>query len=143
VVIGMLPFDPFAPLSTLVRSPLRTLAFVPPADVAVSDSDIVVTMDLPGLTSENISIEVVDNALTVRGERRRAQAPEGTEFAHLERGVGRFERSVRLPAGVDPDTVTASLEDGVLSLIVPKPDHVRPKTIRIESGDRPKELATA
>lgn len=139
----MLPFDPFAPLSTLVRPPLRSLAFVPAADVAVSDRDIVLTLDVPGLTSEDVSIEVADNTLVVRGERRRSEAPDGTQYAHLERGVGRFERSVRLPAGVDPDSVTASLESGVLSLIVPRSDHARPRTIRIESGDRAKELTAA
>jgi HSP20 family protein len=139
----MLPFDPFAPLSTLVRPPLRSLAFVPAADVAVSDTDIVLTLDVPGLTSDDVSIEVADNTLIVRGERRRGDAPEGTQYAHVERGVGRFERSVRLPAGVDPDSVTASLENGVLSLIVPRSDHARPRTIRIESGDRAKQLTAA
>jgi HSP20 family protein len=137
----MLPFDPFAPLSTLVGPPLRTVAFVPPVDVAVSDSDVVVTLDLPGLTSDDVSIEVVDDVLTVRGERRRADAPKGTAFAHVERGIGRFERSVRLPAGVDPEAVTASLEHGVLSLIVPKPDDQRPRRIQIEAAERRKELA--
>jgi len=140
---AVLPFDPFAPLSTLVRLPLRTLAFVPAADVAVSDSDIVLTFDLPGLTADDVSIEVVDNTLVVRGERRRADTPEGTEYAHLERGVGRFERSVRLPADVDPDAVTASLENGVLSLIVAKPAHTRPRAIPIDSGERADELAAA
>jgi HSP20 family protein len=137
----MLPFDPFAPLSTIVGPPLRTVAFVPPVDVAVSDSDVVLTMDLPGLTSDDISLEVVDGLLTVRGERRRPESPEGTAFAHVERGVGRFERSVRLPDGIDPATVTASLEHGVLSLIVPKPEDKRRRTIEIETGERAKELA--
>ena len=137
----MLPFDPFAPLSTLVGPPLRTVAFVPPVDVAVSDSDVVLTLDVPGLASEDISLEIVDDVLTVRGERRRGEAPEGTTFAHVERGVGRFERSVRLPAGGDPGAVTASLEHGVLSLIVPKPDHKRARTIQIEAAERTKELA--
>jgi HSP20 family protein len=141
VIPGMLPFDPFAPLSTIVGPPLRAVAFVPPVDVAVSDSDVVLTMDVPGLTSEDISLEVIDGLLTVRGERRRDAAPEGTAFAHVERGVGRFERSVRLPDGVDPDSLTASLENGVLSLIVPKPEHKRPRTIQIETGERAKELA--
>jgi HSP20 family protein len=137
----MLPFDPFAPLSTLVGPPLRTVAFVPPVDVSVSDSDVVLTMDVPGLTSEDISLEVMDDTITVRGERRRGQSPEGTTFAHVERGVGRFERSIRLPEGVDPDAITASLQHGVLSLIVPKPDHKRPRTVEIGTGERAKELA--
>ena len=143
VIPGMLPFDPFAPLSTLVGPPLRTVAFVPPVDVAVSDSDVVLTLDVPGLASEDISLEIVDDVLTVRGERRRGEAPEGTTFAHVERGVGRFERSVRLPAGVDPGAVTASLEHGVLSLIVPKPEAVKPKQVTIGTSKEDRQLETA
>src|SRR4051794_33068312 len=97
---------------------LWTKAFAPPVDIAVSDSDLVITMDLPGFTSDDIAIEVVDDVLTVRGERHRAEVPDGTFFTHTERGVGQFMRTVRLPKGIDPDAVTASLENGVLSLIV-------------------------
>jgi HSP20 family protein len=122
---------------------LWTKAFVPAVDVAVSESDLVITMDLPGFTSEDVALEVVDDTLIVRSERNSAAAPEGTVFTHTERGFGQFARTVRLPAGVDPDAVTASLENGVLSLIVPKPERLRPKEIQIGTGGERKELTAA
>ena len=78
----------------------------------------------------------------VRGERKRPEIGDGTVFAHSERAFGRFERRVKVPAGVDPDAITASMDNGVLSLIVPKPVKER-KTIPIGSGQRELEGATA
>ena len=66
--------DPFAPLVSQFGG---TGAFLPPADVTVSDSDLVLTMDLPGLTAEDLDIELLDGYLTVRGERRRPEVPAG------------------------------------------------------------------
>jgi HSP20 family protein len=139
----MLWNDPFAPLVTQMMS--RSAAFMPPADVMVSDGDLVLTMDLPGLTAEDLEIELHDGYLTVRGERRPPEFGEGTDWAHSERAFGRFERRVRVPDGVDPDKIAASMENGVLSLIVPKPEQAKPKSISIAvgSGEEHKELATA
>ncbi len=123
------PFDAlFAPLGAVGQRPA---AFMPPTDLAVSGGDLVLTMDLPGLRAEDVAIEVRDGHLVVRGERRRPEVAEGTSFAHAERTFGRFERRLKLPDGVDPDTVTASMDEGVLSLIVPQAraaqaaDHLR------------------
>jgi HSP20 family protein len=85
---------------------------------------------------------VQDNELVVRGERKRPELADGTTFAHVERGFGAFERRIRVPRGVDADHITASLDDGVLSLIVPKPEQLKPKTIPIGSGTGQRELET-
>ncbi len=139
----MLQFDPFESFFRPISSGTRTGSFLPPADVAVGDESIVLTLDLPGLAVEDVEIEVLDDTLTVRGERTPVELPEGTTFTHFERGFGRFERTVRLPAGVDPDAVTAKMESGVLTLVVPKPERVKPRQIAVESGSERKELATA
>jgi HSP20 family protein len=136
----MLWNDPFTPLVTQLT---RTAAFLPAADVTVSDGDLVVTMDLPGLTSEDLSIELLDGYLVVRGERTRPELADGTTLAHGERTYGRFERRIKVPEGVDPDAITASMTDGVLSVIVPKPERVQPKTIAIGSGNEQRELEPA
>lgn len=136
----MLWTDPFAPF--LVPA-ARTAAFSPAADVTVSDGDVVLTLDLPGLTAEDLSIELVDDVLTVRGERKRVQLPEGAVWAHAERAFGAFERRIKLPSGVDPDAIMASMEHGVLSLIVPKPERLKRRTISVSTGDEQRELEPA
>ncbi|MCW3011688.1 MAG: hspA [Solirubrobacterales bacterium] len=131
----MLWTDPFETLfAPLVPAAGRTAAFLPPADLTVSDGDLVLTMDLPGLRVEDVEIELVSGHLVVRGERRRPGAGEGTTHAHVERTFGRFERRVKVPDGVDPESITASMDDGVLSLIVPKPERMKPRTISISVG---------
>ena len=123
----MLWTDVFTPLSV---QPNRA-TFLPAADVTVSDSDLVLTLDLPGFTADDLEIEVVDGYLAVRGERKRPETAEGTRWAHNERAFGRFERRITLPDGVDPDAITATMDKGVLSLIVPKPARMIPRTIAI------------
>ena len=138
----MMLFDPFVPFDQLLPRSLGRAGFVPPADVTVSDGDVVLTMDLPGLTADDVDIEVLGGFLTVRGERRRPELADGSTWAHAERGFGAFERRVKLPDGVDPDAITASMDNGVLALIVPKPERMKPRTVEIQPGAR-RELASS
>jgi len=134
-------FDPFEPL---VNQVARSAAFVPATDVAVSDSDLVLTMDVPGLTQEDLSIELLDGYLVIRGERKLADVATQAKLTHRERAFGQFERRIKVPSGVDADGITASLDNGVLSLIVSKPERMKPKTITIAagSGTEQRELET-
>jgi HSP20 family protein len=132
--------DPFTSFSA--HAP-RTATFLPPADVTVSEGDLVLTLDLPGLTADDVSIELVDGVLTVRGERKRPELANGTSSIHSERAFGSFARRITVPKGVDADAIMASMDNGVLSLIVPKPERLKPRTIEIASGAGRKELETA
>ncbi len=136
----MLWTDPFVPLLTQFT---KQAAFIPAADLAVSDSDLVLTLDLPGLTPEDLSIEVQDGQLTVRGERKRSQGEEGTSYVYAQRPFGAFEHRIQIPQGVDTDAITASMEHGVLSLIVPKPEPLKPRKIAIETNKEERQLAGA
>lgn len=136
----MLWSDPFAPLLTQLS---RSAAFVPVADLTVSERDLVLTLDLPGLTPEDLSIDVQDDQLTVRGERKRPQAAEGASYVYAQRPFGAFEHRVQIPKGTDPDGITASMQNGVLSLIVPKPEPAKPKRIAIGSASEDRELEPA
>jgi HSP20 family protein len=135
----MLRTDPFVPLLTQLT---RGAAFVPAADVTVSEGDMVLALDLPGLTADDLSIELLDGYVTVRGERKRPDVPQGT-WAHVERPFGRFERRIKVPDGVDAGRITASMDHGVLSLIVPKPERLKPRTIQIASGDEQSQIEPA
>src|SRR4051812_50221796 len=101
-----LVLDPFAPLFT------RAGAFAVPADVIVGENDLLLTMDLPGLTADDLEIELFDGYLSVSGERRRPEVGDGKAFAHTERPFGRFERRVRGPAGGDPPPIPARPDGG-------------------------------
>jgi HSP20 family protein len=133
----MLFSDAFLPLTSMART-----AYLPPVDVTVSEGDLVLAFDVPGLTADDLSIELHGGELIVRGERRRPQVADGTQWAHAERGFGKFERRIRVPEGVDPDAMTASLDNGVLSLIVPKPERLKPRSITIGTGEGQRELET-
>ena len=113
--------------------------FVPPADVLVTDADVTVVMDVPGLRPDDLEIELENDTLTVRGERPYPYDDDGGEqgrrVQRIERAFGRFERGLRVPAGCDPGTVQASLTNGVLTLVVPRPKPPEPNHIQIAGGD--------
>jgi HSP20 family protein len=137
--------EPLVPLFELARqfAGEGVPSFIPAADVVVTDDDLTVVMDLPGLKAEDVTIELREDVLTVKGERAFPVATEtdGDQRAwqRIERGFGSFERVLRLPAGLDPDTITASMSDGVLTLHIPKPEERKPRWIEIadrsEGGD--------
>jgi HSP20 family protein len=111
-------------------------AFIPPADLLVDDDGVTVYMDVPGLRTENLDIELENDVLTIRGERPFPYAHEDGKgpVRRIERGFGRFERTLRVPPGLDPETVEASLADGILTLRIPKPETQRPRRIEIHAG---------
>jgi HSP20 family protein len=135
--------EPFSPLFELSRELDRAFtrseprSYVPAADVVVTDEDVRVYMDVPGLSVDDLEIELVDDALTIRGERAYpyATGEAGTYiWQRLERGFGRFERMLRLPKGLDRDQIGASMHDGVLTLNLPKPETRKPRRIQITTG---------
>jgi HSP20 family protein len=109
---------------------------MPPADVIVSDDSVRIEMDVPGLRAENLEIELENDLLTVRGERPFPYAGQEYErtWRHIERAFGRFERSIRVPRGLDPDSVEAALTDGVLGVRIPKPASPQPHRVQIKGG---------
>jgi HSP20 family protein len=136
VEVTRMMFDPFAPLLP------RAGAFLAPVDVRVGERDMVLTFDLPGLKADDIDIQVLDRELVLRGERKRLEAGDAGQWMLAERPFGAFERRIHLPEGVDADAITANMEAGVLSLIVPKPERLNPKSIRI-GGAEQRELETS
>jgi HSP20 family protein len=130
--------EPFAPwlreLSQVFQTQGNPAAFVPPADLLVGEDGVTVYMDVPGLRSEDLEIELENDMLTVHGERPYPYSREnGAEPARIERGFGRFERSLRVPGGLDPEAIDASLSDGVLMLWIPKPATHRARRIEIKA----------
>jgi len=131
--------EPFTPwlreLGQVLHDQGTMGAFVPPADLLVDDDGVTVYMDVPGLRSDNLDIELENDVLTIRGERPFPYARDDGKgpVRRTERGFGRFERTLRVPRGLDPEAIDAALSDGVLTLRIPKPETMRPHRVEIKA----------
>lgn len=118
----------------------------PAVDVHEDENSYLIEAELPGIAREDVKINFQDGALTISGERRYTHEPkaEGNEGAEanasakpsrnrnrVERFYGRFSRSFKLPATVNPENIKARFENGVLIVTVPKAEVVKPKQIEI------------
>jgi HSP20 family protein len=96
----------------------------------------VLEAELPGFTTEDLDIELVEDRLTLRGERKAPSEVKEEQYRRHERAYGRFERSFLLPAVIERDHVTAEMHHGVLTLRLPKSDLAKPKRIPIQEAAR-------
>ena len=92
-----------------------------------------VEAECPGYGIEDLELTVVQNQLTVSGERKDPDLPEGTAFHRRERRRGRFNRMITLPTELDADKVHASLKEGVLTIQLPKAETAKPRRIQVQS----------
>jgi len=95
--------------------------WAPPLEVKHKNGNFVVTAELPGLTKEEIKVEVIENNLVIEGERKREKEEKGEEFYRSERYYGKFYRSIPLPKGAKPEQVKAELTNGILEVVIPVP----------------------
>jgi len=103
----------------------------PAVDIYDKDEAIVIHAELPGVQKENISIEVKENVLTLKGERIENKEITQDKFFRKERSFGSFQRAFTLPSAIDPESIKASFKDGVLEVEIPKPEEKKPKQIQI------------
>lgn len=114
--------------------------WLPAMDLVETDDHFVLRADLPGLTEDDVKIEVEDKVLTVSGERKAEQETTKEGYHRVERAFGAFSRSLTLPEGVDADAVTASFERGVLEISIPKPEERKPRRVSIGVGNAQKTI---
>jgi HSP20 family protein len=109
--------------------------WVPAMDLVEADDHFVLKADLPGLSEEDVSIEIQDGTLIISGERRAEHEQREKGWYRIERASGSFSRSLTLPDGVDPDGVVAEFDRGVLEVRIPKPEERKPRRIAITPGN--------
>jgi len=100
---------------------------VPTLDVYQTPSDVVVKATLPGLKPEDVTIDITGEMLTIKGETNAEQEIKKEDYLYQERRYGAFSRSVILPTGLKTEKCEATMEDGVLTLSIPKTEQVKPK----------------
>ncbi|MGE0554700.1 MAG: Hsp20/alpha crystallin family protein, partial [Gemmatimonadales bacterium] len=95
-------------------------AWLPPCDIAEDKDSLRVTLELPGVRAEDVKLNLENNLLTIRGEKRQTTDEKNERYHRYERSYGVFERSFTLPSTVDPDRIKARVEHGVLTIEIPK-----------------------
>ena len=110
--------------------------WMPPMDLVESDDHFVLRADLPGMSEDDVNIELEDSTLTISGERKAEHRSDGEGYYRVERSTGAFSRSLTLPKGVDAEAVSASFDRGVLEVRIPKPEERKPRRIEIAGGQK-------
>lgn len=102
-----------------------------PIDVYATDEELVITAAVPGVNPSDVEITIEGDTLTIRGEM--PSPMENVDYIAQERPYGRFQRTLRLNIPVQSDKAEATFDKGVLTLVVPKQEEIKPRTIRVVS----------
>jgi HSP20 family protein len=110
---------------------VRTWA--PPVDIYETDDALVLKAELPGISKDDVSVEIHQNTLSLRGQRKHEAEVKEDRYHRVERAYGTFQRSFVLPTLVDQEHVQATYKDGILELRLPKSEAAKPKRVAIQS----------
>jgi HSP20 family protein len=141
--MAVIRWDPFREMTQQTQSQINKLvdqvwggrqeSWLPAIDVFDTKDAVVLKAELAGMNPDDIQIEVEDNVLTVKGERRFEEAVDEERYYRVERRFGSFQRSLALPQGVRAEDISASYEDGILTISVPKVEEEKPKRIEVKA----------
>jgi HSP20 family protein len=145
--MDMVPWKPFKELSSLRKEMDNLLKsffsetslpgpfardWAPPVDVSETEDSILIKAEIPGLEAKDISVTLLGDRLTIKGEKRKEEERKDEHFHSSERFYGSFERSFRLPASVKADKVEAAFDKGILTVSLPKTEEAKSKEIKIK-----------
>ncbi len=147
-------WDPFRELNTLQdrmnrlfqesmggrEQGLASPGFTPPVDIYEDEHNISIRVEVPGMNQKDIDVQVENNTLTIRGERTLEKDQKEENFHRIERRYGSFMRSFTLPNTVDTEKVSASYNNGVLDITLPKRAEAKPKQIKVNVGGGQKQI---
>ncbi len=108
--------------------------WMPAVDVSETTDKITVKAEIPGMEAKDIEISMVGDTLTIKGEKKVEKEEKEENYHMVERSYGSFSRAMKLPALVDADKVEATYKNGVLTVVLPKKEEVKPKAIEIKAS---------
>lgn len=114
------------------RNESTTRMWAPRTDMVETADNYEIRLDLPGLSKDDLKINMQERQLTVSGERRHEARNEDDEYVRVERAFGHFHRSFTLPQSIQENNIEASYQDGVLTITVPKAEESKPRQIEIQ-----------
>lgn len=115
------------------ESSVVTSQWVPRVDIKEEANRFVLYADIPGVNPEDIEVQMDKGMLTIKGERREEATREKESFSRIERRHGNFHRRFALPDSADPDGISASGQNGVLQIVIPKRPETTPRRIQVGS----------
>lgn len=138
-------WDPFRNLSTLQEQVNRLFeisfkgnadhsaltTWAPAVDIYETENELVIKADLPEVAEKDIDVQVENNMLTIRGERKFEQNVKEDNYLRVERAYGSFSRSFSLPNTVNTEAIQANYKEGVLKVVLPKRAESKPKQVKI------------
>ena len=120
-------------LTSVLGEDTKARGMRPVASITESDTGYSIFLELPGVTIDDISVEVHEGQLTISGEKKFA-LPEGQKWLRQERIGGTFQRQFQFNQAVELDKISARFENGVLKIEVPKTEQAQPRKIEIQAG---------
>lgn len=133
--MDLVRFDPFSMLSEFERIVDRApaaRAWAPRVDVFERNEDLVVRIDVAGIDPDDIDITLEGRTLTVSGTRSNDETIQEDGYHRREIFSGEFRRTLVLPGGIDPDSITANADHGMLEIVVPRTPEVLPRKVKVE-----------
>ncbi len=125
-------FEDFFPRSREPDEEIGVCAWQPAVDIYETDEGVVIQAELPGVNKEDVSVELKDNILTLKGERKVDTELDEQRYFRKERCFGTFHRSFSLRESVQPDKIKAKFKDGILEVEIPKAQAERPRQITVD-----------
>jgi len=124
-------FDTFLGRPVAVAAP-ATRSWLPAVDMHETKDELVLTVEVPGVSEKDVTVSITGDLLSIKGERRWDDEARDRQCLHAERVYGQFERLVQLPMAVQADKVKATYRDGVLQITLPKAEELKPRQIKID-----------
>lgn len=121
-------------MSRLFTEPSAGRPWMPPVDIAENENELVVKADVPDVKFEDIHVNLENDTLTLKGERKFEKTSDKGGYHRIERSYGAFERSFTVPHTVDGEHVKADYKNGVLTVTLPKKESAKPRKINVEVG---------
>jgi HSP20 family protein len=129
---GVLPFDMFRSFGPMFDKHWPFTAWTPLCDIYETDKEIVLKMELPEMRKEDVHVTLENNVLTLRGERKFAEAVSRENYHRIERVYGEFMRNFTLPTFVEGSKVLAEFKEGMLTITLPKNKEAMPRQIEVK-----------
>lgn len=114
-------------------SPILSEVLAPAIDMYQTPNEVIVKANLPGVKAEELDIDITNDTLTIKGERKVEEKVKREDYFYQEQRYGVFTRTIGLPANLKTDKAEATLEDGILTLTIPKAEEAKRKAIKVKA----------